>query len=144
MLQWLFTNWYGQILANWGAFYLLSDAIFHGLCIVSTFTYLILLTFLRYHKNEVDIALDKLKKSEKHKEDSDYETNFKTANRIKAKQVIVQDKVYDVLWTTEIRIAFIAHLVVRVLMELIFIALHYRLQMEQNGVSVNETQPDVS
>ena len=48
------------------------------------------------------------------------------------------------LWTTEIRIAFIAHLVVRVLMELIFIALHYRLQMEQNGVSINETQPDVS
>ena len=102
------------------------------------------LACLRYHKNEVDIALEKLKKSEKHKEDSDYETNFKTANRIKAKQVIVQDKVYDVLWTTEIRIAFIAHLVVRVLMELIFIALHYRLQMEQNGVSINETQPDVS
>ena len=105
---------------------------------------LIKLVCLRYHKNEVDIALEKLKKSEKHKEDSDYETTFKTANRIKAKQVIVQDKVYDVLWTTEIRIAFIAHLVVRVLMELIFIALHYRLQMEQNGVSINETQPDVS
>ena len=90
------------------------------------------------------MALEKLKKSEKIKDDADFETNFKNANKIKSKQVIVQDKIYDVVWTTQIRIAFITHLAIRVLMEGVFIALHYRLQMEQNGVDFNVTRPDVS
>ena len=101
-------------------------------------------TVLSYHRNEIDLALEKLKKSEKIKDDADFENNFRAANRIKSKQVIVQDKIYDVVWTIQIRIAFIAHLAIRVLMEMVFIALHYRLQMEQNGINVNTTKKDVS
>ena len=100
--------------------------------------------YRRYHRNEIDLALDKLKKSEKIKDDVNFENNFRAANRIKSKQVIVQDKIYDVVWTIQIRIAFITHLAIRVLMEMVFIALHYRLQMEQNGINPSTTQKDVS
>ena len=143
--QWLSANRHGQILANWSSFHLFPDSFFHGLCLVSgRKNYKNFELYRRYHRNEIDLALDKLKKSEKIKDDANFENNFRAANRIKSKQVIVQDKIYDVVWTIQIRIAFITHLAIRVLMEMVFTALQYRLQMEQNGINPSTTQKDVS
>ena len=88
------------------------------------------------------MALEKFKKNDEVKDDTDFEKNFKSANKIKSKQVIVQDKIYDVLWTKNIRWAFVFHLVFRIFLEMVFIALHYQLQKEQNGLASHE-YPDV-
>lgn len=70
--------------------------------------------------------------------DKDFHSHLVQENLIKKKKVIVGVKTWDIIWSAKIRQAFIGHLVMRIILEFIFIVCLYILQTYQTkekGVS---------
>ena len=51
--------------------------------------------------------------------------------------MLVNDKYHEIIWTPQIRMAFVLHLILRTCLELLFLAFTYLLQYEQNGRNQN-------